>query len=156
MYLRQSQYVLGEGSGCEIPPSVSVPESADFRTGRTKNFSHAPDKRMMAIQSNIFSQSPKLSIFVRQADQCARAIKKEGATTLLPLWVGSWGLLISNSSTQAKWARHTTHPTTSPLPSNGRGARGEGGSNRCQFFRSTPTIACPHPYPLPEEEGTLG
>jgi len=37
------------------------------------------------------------------------------------------------------------YPTTSPRPFGGRGAGGEGGSNRCWFSRSTSTMACPHP-----------
>ncbi len=41
----------------------------------------------------------------------------------------------------------------SPLPFGGRGVGGEGGSNRCRFFQSIPTSACPHPNPLPEGEG---
>ncbi|MGB4729161.1 MAG: hypothetical protein WBH86_17285, partial [Thermogutta sp.] len=48
------------------------------------------------------------------------------------------------------------YPTSSPRPFGGRGAGGEGGSNRCWFFGSTPTIACPHANPLPEGEGILG
>ncbi|HPZ84357.1 MAG TPA: hypothetical protein PL064_13030, partial [Thermogutta sp.] len=47
----------------------------------------------------------------------------------------------------------TIHPTTSSHPFRGGWVGGEGGSNSCRFSQSIPTIACPHPNPLPEGEG---
>jgi len=47
------------------------------------------------------------------------------------------------------------YPIISPRPLGGRGGGGEGGSNRCWFSQSIPTIACPHPNPLPRGEGAF-
>jgi len=45
------------------------------------------------------------------------------------------------------------YPIISRRPFGGRGVGGEGGSYRSRFSQSIPTIACPHPNPLPKGEG---